>query len=158
MFPYLGGRILKKIALVLAAASLSVAGCATITRGSTEAFVIETTPGGATARTSLGTMCEPTPCVIPNVSREAEFTVTIEREGYETATFNITHETARDGAMGMAGNVLVGGVIGAAIDANSGATQELVPNPLVVTLEPLDGTAPPAAVEAPAEPEGEAVS
>ena len=31
-------------------------------------------------------MCEPTPCVIPNVSREADFTVTIEREGYETAT------------------------------------------------------------------------
>jgi hypothetical protein len=36
----------------------------------------------------------------------------------------------------MAGNVLVGGLIGGVIDANSGATQELVPNPLRVTLEP----------------------
>jgi len=35
----------------------------------------------------------------------------------------------------MAGNVLVGGIIGGVIDANSGATQELVPNPLRVTLE-----------------------
>jgi hypothetical protein len=34
----------------------------------------------------------------------------------------------------MAGNVLVGGLIGVAIDAGSGATKELKPNPLVVKL------------------------
>jgi hypothetical protein len=42
----------------------------------------------------------------------------------------------------MAGNVLVGGLIGVAVDAGSGATQELVPNPLNVTLEPLPAPAP----------------
>ena len=122
---------------VLALALVSTSACATITRGTTEAFMIETTPGGAKASTSLGTMCEPTPCVIPKVSREAEFTVTIEKEGYQTATYNVTHEMAGGGGAGMAGNVLLGGVIGAAIDANSGATQRLVPNPLKVTLEPV---------------------
>jgi len=45
-------------------------------------------------------MCEPTPCVIPKVSREAEFTVTIEKEGYKTATYNVTHEMAGGGGAG----------------------------------------------------------
>ena len=39
------------------------------------------------------------------------------------------------GSAGMAGNVILGGLIGAAVDANNGATQDLVPNPLRVTLE-----------------------
>lgn len=140
----------KAAPLVLTAAFTLVSACATITRGTTEAFVIETEPGGATARTSLGTMCEPTPCVIPKVSREAEFTVTIEKEGYKTATYNITHETASGGGAAMAGNVILGGVIGAAIDGNNGATQQLVPNPLKVTLEKAD----PVVAAAPAAPAG----
>jgi hypothetical protein len=116
--------------------AIGVSGCATITRGTTEAFSIETEPSGASVTTSLGTMCEPTPCVIPKVSREAEFTVTISKPGYVTTTHNVSHTTAGGGAAGMAGNVLLGGIIGAAVDANSGATQQLVPNPLHVVLEP----------------------
>jgi hypothetical protein len=85
-------------------------------------------------------MCEPTPCVIPKVSREAEFTVTISKAGYKTITTNVSHATAGGGGAAMAGNVLVGGVIGALVDGNNGATQDLVPNPLVVTLEPLDAS------------------
>lgn len=149
---------MKRIApLALLAAFALVSACATITRGTTEAFVIETEPGGATAKTSLGTMCEPTPCVIPKVSREAEFTVTIEKEGYKTATYNITHETAGGGGAAMAGNVILGGVIGAAIDGNNGATQQLVPNPLKVTLEKADPVvaAEPAAAAVAAEPVAE---
>jgi hypothetical protein len=121
-------------AAVAAAAGLS--GCATITRGTTEAFSVETTPSGASVTTSLGVMCEPTPCVIPKISREAEFTVTISKPGYLTTTHNVTHQTAGGGSAGMAGNVLLGGIIGAAVDANNGATQELIPNPLRLTLEP----------------------
>ena len=128
---------MKKFILVTSSVLL-LSACATITRGTTEAFVIETVPGGAKATTTLGVMCEPTPCVIPKVSREADFNVTITKDGYKTATFNVTHQTAGGGAAGMAGNLLLGGVIGAAVDANNGATQELVPNPLKVTLEPLD--------------------
>lgn len=112
--------------------------CATITRGTTEAFQVQTTPSGATVRTSLGMMCEPTPCVIPKVSREANFTVTIEKEGYKTGIYNVTHEMSGGGGAGMAGNVILGGGIGAIVDANTGATQQLVPNPLVVALEPLE--------------------
>ena len=119
-------------------ASLAISGCATITRGTTEAFAIETTPSGAKVTTSLGLMCEPTPCVLPKVSREASFTVTIEKEGYKTGTYNVTHQMSGGGGAGMAGNVILGGGIGAIVDANTGATQELVPNPIVVVLEPIE--------------------
>jgi chorismate mutase len=59
----------------------------------------------------------------------------------------VTHRTAGGGSAGMAGNVILGGLIGAVVDSNNGATQDLVPNPLTVTLE-LQAVAPaPAAAE-----------
>jgi hypothetical protein len=42
----------------------------------------------------------------------------------------------------MAGNVILGGIIGAGIDAASGATKRLKPNPVVVTLTPVAATEP----------------
>jgi len=63
--------------------------------------------------------------------------VTISKEGYESTTHNITHQMSGGGGAGMAGNVILGGGIGALVDANNGATQELVPNPLRVTLQPV---------------------
>jgi hypothetical protein len=37
----------------------------------------------------------------------------------------------------MAGNVLLGGIIGAGVDVATGAMLDLVPNPLVVKLEAM---------------------
>jgi hypothetical protein len=126
-----------KILLAAAVAPLVLlSGCATITRGSTQAFVVETTPSGASVRTSLGQECSATPCTFAKVERDSNFTVTISKPGYRTTTHTVTHQTASGGAAGMAGNVLIGGLIGGVVDANSGATQDLVPNPLRVTLEP----------------------
>ncbi|ABI75610.1 putative lipoprotein [Hyphomonas neptunium ATCC 15444] len=117
--------------------AVAMSACATVTRGTSEAFVVETTPSGASVATSLGLSCSPTPCVLPKVKRESEFTVTISKEGYETTTHNVTHQMSGGGGAGMAGNVILGGGIGAILDANNGSTQELVPNPLKVTLQPL---------------------
>ena len=44
------------------------------------------------------------------------------------------------GAAGMAGNVIVGGVIGVGVDAVSGATLDHYPNPVIFKLEPGTGT------------------
>ncbi|WP_246251740.1 hypothetical protein [Parasulfitobacter algicola] len=46
----------------------------------------------------------------------------------------MTNELAEGGAAGMAGNVLIGGVIGIGVDAATGATQNLEPNPVMVNL------------------------
>jgi hypothetical protein len=126
-----------KKAVFLLASCVALASCATITRGTTEAFVVETIPSGAYVRLSTGQECTSTPCTFARIPRESEFTVEIRKDGYRTVTANVSHQTSGQGGAGMAGNVLVGGIIGLAVDANSGATQDLVPNPLVVHLEAL---------------------
>jgi len=63
--------------------------------------------------------------------------VDITKPGYEPSRVNVLSEVAGAGAAGMAGNVLLGGVIGAGVDAATGATKRLVPNPVRVTLNPL---------------------
>jgi hypothetical protein len=44
---------------------------------------------------------------------------------------------ASTGAAGFAGNILLGGVIGMAADASTGAALEHVPNPVTTALIPL---------------------
>ena len=108
-------------------------GCATITRGTSEAFVIETDPPGAEATLSNGLRCS-TPCSL-TVKRRGDFVVTIKKEGYETVVSNVTSSVDSGGAAGMAGNVLLGGVIGAGVDAGTGAMHSHKPNPLSVKLK-----------------------
>lgn len=143
---------MRLTAAILAASSLCA--CATITRGTTQAFEVRTTPSGAEVQTSNGLYCKTTPCVFPNVARNSNFTVTITKPGYKTVTTNVTNANLGGGTANLAGNILVGGLIGIGVDASNGSLQDLVPNPLVVELETevMDGGAPPAApaVAAPA--------
>jgi hypothetical protein len=138
--------------LILLASCAALASCATVTRGTTTAFVVETIPSGARVELSTGQTCDATPCTFARISREAEFTVTVSKDGYETTTHAVTHRTAGAGGAGMAGNVILGGLIGAAIDANSGATQDLVPNPLTVHLTAVGPVATPVAATTDAPP------
>ncbi len=119
-------------------AAVCLAGCATITRGSGEALVIESKPPGAAVRLSSGETCT-TPCTLKK-RRKDSFVVHIEKEGYEPVEVQVTNQVAGAGAAGMAGNVLLGGLVGAAVDAGTGATLELVPNPIKVELEPIAAT------------------
>jgi hypothetical protein len=132
---------------------LALASCATVTRGTRTAFVVETVPSGAQVSLSTGETCNATPCTFPRIPRESEFMVTVSKEGYETTTHQVTHATAGGGGLGMAGNLILGGVIGAAVDANNGATQNLVPNPLMVHLTAVAPNAAPVVAqnEAPVE-------
>jgi hypothetical protein len=125
-------RVLR--ALVVAAIAAQSAACATVTRGTTEAWTIETEPGGAAVRTTAGFACDATPCTF-KMPRKSEFDVTITKPGFKTVITHVTHQVAAGGAAGMAGNVLVGGIIGIGVDAVSGATLELKPNPLHIVLE-----------------------
>ena len=131
---------------VLLASCAALASCATVTRGTTTAFVVETIPSGAQVSLSTGQVCNATPCTFARISREAEFSVTVSKAGYETTTHAVTHRMANAGGAGMAGNAILGGVIGLAIDANSGATQDLVPNPLTIHMTAVAPVATPAAV------------
>jgi hypothetical protein len=114
---------------------LILSGCATITRGTQEAFAIESNPPGATAKLSTGLTCQ-TPCSI-KVKRRGDFTVKIEKEGYETVEATVTSSIDGAGGAGMAGNVILGGLIGAGVDAGTGAMHSHKPNPLSVTMVKL---------------------
>lgn len=117
-------------------AVVALAGCSTVTRGTKDTWVIETTPPGAEVTTSNGYHCASTPCAI-KMPRRSEFVATVERDGYETVTVNVTHQVSGQGGAAMAGNVLVGGIIGAAVDAGTGAMNDLVPNPVILQLVPI---------------------
>ncbi len=113
--------------------------------------MVESNPPGAAIKTSNGFKCAATPCTF-KMQRKEGFSVTAELEGYLPARETVTSNLAGGGAAGMAGNVLVGGIIGIGVDAMSGATQELSPNPLIIDLIKA---APPPEVAAPtAEPIG----
>ena len=120
--------------LVITAAALLSTACATITRGSTEAWTVETDPSGATVRTSAGYACEATPCTW-KLPRKTAFEVTISKPGYKTVQTQVVTTISTAGGAGMAGNVILGGLIGATVDLTTGAMKDLKPNPLTVKLE-----------------------
>lgn len=125
----------RRIALIAAVAVVGLSGCATVTRGTSETFIVTTEPAGATVRLSTGETCT-TPCAVEK-RRKHGFDVEIEREGYEPVATRVLPQVSGAGATGMAGNVLIGGVVGLIVDASTGAAKDLSPNPLAVTLVAL---------------------
>jgi PEGA domain len=124
---------MKYVAIVVIAIAASA--CATITRGTTQQFVVETTPPGASVKTSHGFTCPATPCTF-SLQRKEPFSVTVSKDGFVSQTAEVKSEMAGSGAAGMAGNILVGGLIGIGVDATSGALNDLTPNPLQILLQP----------------------
>jgi hypothetical protein len=121
--------------LWLGAVASLFTGCATVTRGTKEVLVVESEPSGAAVRLSNGMVgTTPTSFKIP---RKGKLDVTIIKQGYEPVEVFVNTQVAGAGAAGMAGNVLVGGIIGVGIDSFSGGMLEHKPNPIRVTLVPL---------------------
>jgi hypothetical protein len=125
-----GGIMIKKIAAIVVIATTSA--CATITRGTDQTYVIESDPPGANAALSTGISCT-TPCSL-RLKRRQSMTVDITRKGYEPVRATVTSGVSGGGGAAMAGNVLVGGIIGAVIDGTNGSMNDLRPNPLRVSL------------------------
>lgn len=120
-------------ALLFVGMAVSLPACATVTRGTSQQFTVTSTPEGARVSTSNGFTCESTPCTF-RMPRKDAFRATVSKDGYVSQEHEIDSRISGAGGAGFAGNVLVGGVIGMAVDGNSGAMKDLTPNPLVVTL------------------------
>ncbi len=121
---------------------ITTIGCASITRGSKDTLVVNSDPSGAKVSLSIG-LSGKTPCAF-KVSRKGGFVVKIEKEGYETIELQVVGQISGSGSAGMAGNVLIGGIIGMGVDAATGATKDLKPNPIDVKLVPIkQGDKPP---------------
>jgi hypothetical protein len=113
-----------------------LSGCASVARGTSEKVVINSEPTDATIRTSLGHSCPKSPCTV-EVSRKTEFTAFADKDGYKPGQMYIGTKMSGGGAAGMAGNILLGGIIGVGVDAMSGATLDHYPNPANITLVPV---------------------
>ncbi|TYC56097.1 PEGA domain-containing protein [Rhodobacterales bacterium] len=127
--------VLLASAVLLAGAGLS--GCASVTRGTTETVVIHASPEGAQIATNIGLTCNTSPCSL-QVSRKQEFEVTVSKEGYKTQKVHVSTQVAPGGVAGLAGNVIIGGVIGIGVDSVTGATLDHLPNPVLVELIPTN--------------------
>ena len=97
--------------------------------------------GGAYGEADVMTTPEPgpactTPCVA-EVARNRELLVTFSKPGYQDLTVPLKTKVAGTGAVGVAGNVILGGAVGVVVDTASGAAMDHYPNPLKVTLPPL---------------------
>jgi hypothetical protein len=74
---------------------------------------------------------------VVQAKRNADITVTVNKEGFEPQIIPLTKEIPGTGAAGFAGNVLLGGVVGMGVDAVTGAALDHKPNPVIVTLQPV---------------------
>lgn len=154
------------------AAAILLAGCASVTRGTSEQVVFDSEPSGAEMRSVIDYPCggpcpvrddkvgseaayleenirtEPVPgptCVTPctlAVPRNQDLIVTFTKPGYHPKTVKLGRELAPGGAAGVAGNVLVGGAVGLVTDGVTGAAMDHKPNPLKVVLEPVKSASP----------------
>ena len=136
----------KTLSLFTIAICLLFTGCSTITRGTKDVLVVESEPSNANVLMSTGQVGK-TPATF-ELARKNALTVTISKEGYETSIVNVVPKVAGAGGAAMAGNVLLGGIIGAAVDAGTGSMYDLKPNPVHVVLVKLGDTSKPK-VEAP---------
>jgi hypothetical protein len=122
---------------IFLAAALA-AGCATITRGTTQTVSLDT-PGAA------GAQCTLTSSAVGTKSVVTPATVTLEK-GQEAVAVHCTKACYQDGKgiiasniEGMtAGNLVVGGVIGLGVDAATGAMNKYNPDTQIVMV-PIQG-------------------
>jgi hypothetical protein len=94
---------------------------------------INSTPIGAQVTTDIGMTCT-APCTL-KVPRNKDFTITASAPGYKTSTMKVGRKVSGGGAAGMAGNIVLGGIIGIAVDAGTGAAMDHTPNPAFGVLE-----------------------
>ena len=125
-------KINNLIAAVIICATLP--SCATIIRGTNDTVSVNTTPQGATVRTDLG--FEGVSPTSIKAKRKKTYTITVEKEGYQPESRLV--ESKFNGGWPLAGNILLGGLIGLAVDLISGAPMGHEPESVTFELKPVE--------------------
>lgn len=128
------------LSTLLLAVLVLASGCASVTRGTKDKLKVVSEPAGASIKLSTGqTGITPATFVLP---RKKGVVVELSKPGYEAQAVIVSSKFSGTGGAALAGNVLIGGLIGAGIDGLSGATLSLKPNPVSVTLQPVASASP----------------
>ncbi len=117
------------------AALLLLAGCSSIVEGTSQTLLVNTNPAGATCGLyrqgiSIGTV-QSTPGSVLVQKTKHDITVVCVREGYQ----QVSHFNKSGAAGATAGNIILGGGIGWAIDSATGADNKYE-TPMNITLLP----------------------
>jgi PEGA domain len=107
-------------------------GCATIIQGSTQEIPVTSSPTGATVSVD-GSLRFQTPTKL-QLTRKEPHRIEISLEGYHPEIIELRSVSSA----ATAGNILIGGLVGYAIDQSSGAAFRLVPEVIEVSLRPKD--------------------
>jgi len=118
------------LVLVLALAQV---GCATIVCGGSQKIAVESVPQGAHVAID-DQMVGETP-LVTEVSRNRTHEIRIRKEGYDEES----RVTYKGNNYMLLGNILIGGLIGYAIDLSTGAAYTVEPDRFVVTLTEAGG-------------------
>jgi len=120
----------KVTTLGAALACAVTTGCASIVNGTTQEVQIRTTPPGARALILPEGETIETPGEV-TLRRKLAHTIQFDLEGYCPATTYLDRVTSG----WINGNILLGGLIGTAVDAANGAAYRLTPDPVDVELQ-----------------------
>lgn len=131
--------------VVVVAIAVSLGGCGSIVRGTSEPVAFVSDPPGASMVSTSKYACPMTPCSL-QIDRSDEFDATFSKDGYQPQLVAVRTKLVGSGAAGLAGNVLAGGIIGIGVDAATGAALDHVPNPVFAKLIPLSAASKPARV------------
>lgn len=121
--------------LFLLAGCLALVGCSSIIEGTSQEIVVNTNPAGANCSlvrqgVSIGRV-NPTPGAVTIKKTKYDINILCNKAGYEQATF-FNHS---DVDAATAGNIILGGGIGWAIDSASGADNKYT-SPVNITMVP----------------------
>ncbi len=130
---------MKQLSLVVML--LALAGCATVIHGTKQNFGLDSQPAGAVATLSNGQACT-TPCSL-KVPRKHGFDVVFSKDGYRP--FETSVASTLD-PWPVAGNILIGGLVGIGVDFIDGASNGLEPGRLLVALARLHNPTMPTAL------------
>lgn len=111
-----------------------LSGCATIVHlGSNEELTVSSEPSGATVVID-GTERGVTP-LATKVERKKDHAVVLTKEGFEEAQSRVESHIS----WWIAGNVILGGLVGILVDVMSGGGYTIEPDAVAVNLKPLEG-------------------
>lgn len=130
--------------IVVGALALALGGCATIVEGTSQSVAINTTPPGASCTVSReGAQISAvlsTPGSVKIDKSRADISVTCSKDGFQTQT--VSYSSSFNGMT--FGNIILGGAVGAVVDASTGANYNY-PKEVTMALPEAVAAAPVAA-------------
>lgn len=144
-------RISRAVAATLLACG--TCGCASVVSGTSQTLTLDTVPAGADCSLMrkglvIGRV-NPTPGAVLVQRTRDDITVTCTRDGYQTGTF-----VNKSGLEAVTfGNIILGGLIGVAIDSASGANNKYDATMRITLIPGEPGTEQSVAQPAPASPQ-----